>query len=318
MTENNYLIIILATFIIITCLIKFKIIEQMKNYYYKIEYPIIKIKIISKLDKYYIIRNEIDKYIQNVIKDDKVFQLNEKMKNLILRGLDGGKRVRSVIMISLYQHLTNDYSKPEYLMDMALFIELIHSSSLILDDIMDKDIERRGKKALYIVHGETYAILVSIQMIALALKKMFKSLTYLSQLNYNENANNNVDIPLIIGNYIIEKINSLNLGQFMDQDMITKNIPNNISKIGDNFRYVIKNEEINIDIVEMIHKKTSSLFEISYAISWIIANKNKDKDKVSRTGMRLQPLSPSLLPPVAGKCGNGRVRTTLQAGGCCG
>ena len=53
--------------------------------------------------------------------------------------LDSGKKVRPIIVKSVYKKLGNTNDLPHYVMQAAIAIEYIHTASLIIDDIMDDD-----------------------------------------------------------------------------------------------------------------------------------------------------------------------------------
>lgn len=71
---------------------------------------------------------------------------------------NGGKRVRPILMILSYLMYKNDYKS---IMKMAAAMEMIHTSSLIHDDLpaMDNDDLRRGKPTNHKVYGEAIALL---------------------------------------------------------------------------------------------------------------------------------------------------------------
>ena len=70
----------------------------------------------------------------------------------------GGKRVRPVLALAVCDMLCG---KPERALPYAAAIELIHTYSLIHDDLpcMDDDDERRGKPSCHVAYGETLALL---------------------------------------------------------------------------------------------------------------------------------------------------------------
>jgi geranylgeranyl diphosphate synthase type II len=75
-----------------------------------------------------------------------------------------GKRVRGVLLIAAGEAAG---CKPEKLADAAAAIEMIHASSLILDDLpsMDDAALRRGAPALHREFGEDLAILTSVALL---------------------------------------------------------------------------------------------------------------------------------------------------------
>ncbi len=79
----------------------------------------------------------------------------------------GGKRVRPVIMLAMYD-LCGGKQKEIY--KFAAAIEMIHTYSLIHDDLpcMDADTVRRGKPCNHIVYGEDTALLAGDALLTLA------------------------------------------------------------------------------------------------------------------------------------------------------
>ncbi len=75
-----------------------------------------------------------------------------------------GKRVRGILTIAVGESLG---LRPEKLLDAAAAMEMIHASSLILDDLpaMDDAILRRGEPALHRVVGEDLAILAAVALL---------------------------------------------------------------------------------------------------------------------------------------------------------
>ncbi len=79
--------------------------------------------------------------------------------------LDSGKRLRPLLTILTTSAFDAD---PELALDPACAIEMVHTASLILDDLpcMDNAVERRGKPATHITHGEDIAILSAVSLIS--------------------------------------------------------------------------------------------------------------------------------------------------------
>ena len=70
----------------------------------------------------------------------------------------GGKRLRPLLMMETYRMFGG---KSEVILPFAAAIEMIHTHSLIHDDLpaMDNDEYRRGRKTTHIVYGEAMGIL---------------------------------------------------------------------------------------------------------------------------------------------------------------
>lgn len=69
---------------------------------------------------------------------------------------NGGKRFRPLLTVLYYMALGGD--APDYLYDLAAAVELIHTASLIHDDIEDNSTQRRGKPCVHITYGVDTAI----------------------------------------------------------------------------------------------------------------------------------------------------------------
>jgi geranylgeranyl diphosphate synthase type II len=92
--------------------------------------------------------------------------LEEAMRYSLLAG---GKRVRPVLALSTARALA---APPERFLPVACAIELIHTYSLIHDDLpaMDDDDLRRGRPTSHVAHGEDVAILAGDGLFAEAVR----------------------------------------------------------------------------------------------------------------------------------------------------
>lgn len=108
----------------------------------------------QKLSEYQeIINNELEKYLKNEECPEKV--LNESMEYSLMAG---GKRLRPILMLDVYQLLEQDYRE---CMPYAVAMEMIHNFSLIHDDLpgIDNDDFRHGKQTNHKKFNEATAIL---------------------------------------------------------------------------------------------------------------------------------------------------------------
>ena len=81
----------------------------------------------------------VEDKISNTISD-------EKIKNV----LNGGKRLRSLLAQLSFKACTagkDTHEQYQKSLEGSVSIELAHGASLVHDDIIDKDIERRGRPA---------------------------------------------------------------------------------------------------------------------------------------------------------------------------
>lgn len=86
----------------------------------------------------------------------------------------GGKRIRPVIMMAVCEMLNGSL---EDVMPFACALEMIHTYSLIHDDLpsMDNSDLRRGKKTNHIVFGEAIAVLAGDALLNYAFEVMLSS-----------------------------------------------------------------------------------------------------------------------------------------------
>jgi geranylgeranyl diphosphate synthase type II len=161
--------------------------------------------------------------------------------------LNGGKRIRSIIVLIIAEELNNHFP----VVEAAKSIELFHTASLVADDLpsMDNDDKRRNKLSVHKVYGENMALLVTYALIAEGYESITRCISALKKHNTShtnwdeigvlafENASRNTGLNGIVG------------GQLLDlhpPESKTKNLIENI-----------------------ILKKTSSLFEIAFVFGWL-------------------------------------------------
>lgn len=75
----------------------------------------------------------------------------------------GGKRIRPLLLLTAFEACGGDKLGPQArveALDAAVALELVHTASLVHDDIMDESVERRGQPSIYKAHGRDGAILV--------------------------------------------------------------------------------------------------------------------------------------------------------------
>jgi geranylgeranyl pyrophosphate synthase len=88
--------------------------------------------------------------------------------------LSPGKRVRGLLVLAAGAFVR---ARPDALLEVAAAIELVHASSLVLDDLpsMDDASLRRGRPTLHRVYGEAVAILASVSLLARAFELLERS-----------------------------------------------------------------------------------------------------------------------------------------------
>ncbi len=120
----------------------------------------------------------INNYLQNIVKSESPF--SEKLFNAMSYSLSaGGKRLRPLLTIYSYKLFRNDI---ERIIPIACAIEMIHTYSLIHDDLpaMDNDDFRRGKPSNHKAFGEDIAILAGDGLLTLAFEVICNAMQYFS------------------------------------------------------------------------------------------------------------------------------------------
>ena len=87
----------------------------------------------------------------------------------------GGKRLRSVMALATTEAVGGDRSDA---LGSAVGIELIHTFTLVHDDIMDRDEERRGRKCVHVKYGTPTAILAGDLLETIGLELMGRDGVY--------------------------------------------------------------------------------------------------------------------------------------------
>lgn len=155
--------------------------------------------------------------------------------------LAGGKRIRPLLMLRIIQSYGLDYH--DYL-DAACAIEMIHTYSLIHDDLpgMDNDDLRRGKPTCHRQFDESTAILAGDGLLNEAVNVILKA-------NYNSE----LKIALLSILYQASGVNGMILGQALDIEFENK-----------------KANRKELDLIH--HHKTGDLISASMQMGALVAN----------------------------------------------
>ena len=142
-----------------------------------------------KLDEFFeSTRNDLENKINTTITDEQIKEI-----------LQGGKRLRSLLAQLTFKACTEGketHSEYQKSLEGSVSIELAHGASLVHDDIIDKDAERRGKPAFHIKEGVGNAILTGHRMLAIGFDialKHGKEVAKLYVNSWNEVVNGEID-----------------------------------------------------------------------------------------------------------------------------
>jgi len=108
----------------------------------------------KELIEYIDSRKEI---IEQKIREE-LSEYEEEVKEVARYIIHGGKRLRGVLTLLVAETLGGSVEKS---LNAAIAIEMVHSASLALDDIIDGDLFRRGKPSSWVKYGISHTVLVS-------------------------------------------------------------------------------------------------------------------------------------------------------------
>ena len=120
--------------------------------------------------------NEINQRLENILSQ----YPDSKVKEAMYYSLKaGGKRIRPLIVLQVIRAYGLDYRK---YIDIACALEMIHTYSLIHDDLpaMDNDDLRRGKPTNHKIYGDAMAILAGDGLLNYAVETMLQGTQGLS------------------------------------------------------------------------------------------------------------------------------------------
>ncbi|MCK4310063.1 MAG: polyprenyl synthetase family protein [Methanomicrobia archaeon] len=109
------------------------------------------------LDKYSKIIEKIEYYsnetLNSMIKNYENVILKDFYKDIV-SVMGAGKKLRPLSMIFAFNGIKNEIN--EEIIKVSVSCELVHNASLILDDAMDEDVMRRGKKTFNSIYADKF------------------------------------------------------------------------------------------------------------------------------------------------------------------
>lgn len=178
---------------------------------------------------------------------------NSKFYEPLNYALQNGKRIRPLIVLLSYDAIGSGNPVTENPLPAAVAVELLHTESIIHDDIIDNDVVRREKKAFHKMYGLNPSILSADFVLGIIL----------------DIASQYPDLR--IGRELSKSVLRMSEGEYSEYRIQEKSSP-------------IKPEEY----VEVIMNKTASLFQTSAKIGGMIAGaKQQTIESLSDFGMNL-------------------------------
>lgn len=188
---------------------------------------------------------------------------NNTLKQALGLLFNGGKRLRPIISLEIANSI-NTKNKTNFDIDKIVLIsEIIHSTSLIIDDLpcMDNDITRRGNPTIHYKYGETSAHILTMYLFSIVFNLMHDNLETLRNSNLKEiDKREELIIKCISDNL---GIFGAPLGQYLDTADAT----------------ILTGDKTNIKniITDLLEKKTATFFEIAFVLGFVASGGDLDK-----------------------------------------
>ncbi len=105
-------------------------------------------------------REEVDRTLSSLLGQGRAQRVQAAIEDSLFAP---GKRLRPILALMVAEVLRGD---PESVLPAAGAIEMVHTASLILDDLpsMDDALTRRGRPTCHVTHGEATAILAAFAL----------------------------------------------------------------------------------------------------------------------------------------------------------
>ena len=186
-------------------------------------------------------KEKVDKIISKYVNKNS----DKKMREMLTYSLDGGKRLRSIICLYIFDNYGKDND------NIVIAIELLHSASLILDDLpcMDNDEYRRNRLSFHKKFGVVNAYLLS-NFLFCEFNRIIKDIK---------------DDYLL--KYVFKKLNLIIIGQYYDLN------PG------------LTNQSSTEDRIKKNNLKTTPFFVLSFFIPLFLCDKNIDEKIINETAI---------------------------------
>jgi octaprenyl-diphosphate synthase len=178
---------------------------------------------------------------------------NSKFYGPLNYSIQGGKRIRPLIVLLCYDSIGTGNPLTDNPMPAAIGVELIHTESIIHDDIIDEDLVRRDRETFHARYGINPSILSADYVLGIVL----------------DIASQYADLR--VGRELSRAVLRMSEGEYAE--------------------FIIQSEGLKIDskeYIEIISNKTASLFQTSAKIGAMIAGaKQQTIESMSDFGLNL-------------------------------
>ena len=223
-------------------------------------------------------QKEVDFIIERALELGE-FGKGGKLSDACAYALRGGKRLRPIITLDIcraatIQHRDKDPDTTPLVdpANAALFIEYLHTSSLIIDDLpaFDDDIERRGKASVHAMTNPAVAQMAALSLVSAAFQDICRQIDWIRN---NCPEFKNVDrIGTRLSYDVSRAIGVLGAagGQFMDSSLSE-------SELFDQYG--------SDAVLKIMQLKTATFFEIAFLTGWLISGSSPaEAEDLQRAG----------------------------------
>lgn len=197
------------------------------------------------------------------------------------KALAGGKRIRSVILMEIARAtMVRQYGAGSSgnagttaasiidASDAALFIEYVHSASLVIDDLpeFDNDLTRRGKPSIHAEMGTAVAQMAALSLVAAAFQNICRQIDWIR--DHCPEFKHVDRVGILMCNDISRALGALGAagGQYMD-----------VSSVDD-----LIQEHGPEALFDLMYKKTATFFEMAVVIGWLVAGGDIEQVSIMR------------------------------------
>ena len=110
-------------------------------------------------------KHYVDKIDRGLARELEMYS-GSRFHDPLVYATEGGKRIRPIILMMSAE--TVGYTD-DHLLDAAVAVELLHTESMIHDDIIDEETSRRGKMTFHVRYGYSSSLLTADFVFAMIL-----------------------------------------------------------------------------------------------------------------------------------------------------
>lgn len=194
---------------------------------------------------------------------DAFFEETNPLKAVCWYVMEGGKRIRPAIAMEVCNTISGGVRRKIGI--GSLGIEYVHSASLIIDDLpcMDNALFRRNKQCIHLKYGEAIAQLCSVVLMSMAFDAVTKEL---QESNLPQEEIHQASMFFLRHYAHVLGHHGAPGGQLLD-----------LAATQEDIGTLLKGVSKEIDVEEIIAKKTGTFFEASFLTGWIFGSGSYDK-----------------------------------------